>query len=312
VTITRVYLGNPLSPNGLLPLPAVPVGGSIASAAGGMSPSLGRLISAQTLLSGGVAVMRRAHTKSQYQLQWMIRGVADMELLMSFFDGRQGGGPYCLVDPSWRNYLPPNVAGMGSVIGALPEWSPTQGSFTPITSVTPPTGHYSGVGNWATAGSGSILYMGLNNIVDGTWLPPVIPGLSHGFAIWARTASSTATVTPALMYGVGGSAPAGTAATGSAGSLTTTWQQLTVPVASSFSWPSTADYAMLKLTCSTASAPNLYFSAPEFVYDTASSVSPLSPWASGVGVPRVLFTGEMPSPVGRPTMRDVTLTLQEA
>lgn len=312
MTITRVYLGNPLSANGLLPLPAIPVGGSIASGSGGMSPSLGRLISAQTLLSGGASTIRRAHTKSQYGLQWMIRGVADMELLMSFFDGRQGGGPYCLVDPSWRNYLPPNVAGMGAVIGALPEWSPAVGTFTPITTVTPPTGHYSGVGNWAGAGATSILYMGLANVVDGTWLPPIIPGLSHGFAIWARTASSTAVVTPSFHAGLGGATPSTTAATGSSTTLTTSWQQLTVAVASSFSWASTADYGMLELACTTASAPNIYFSAPEFVYDTAASVSVLNPWASGVGVPRMLFTGEMPSPVGRPTMRDVTLTLQEA
>lgn len=308
-----VYLGNPLSAFGMTLLPMPPIGGVVSSGgASGIASTLSRGAFANTLASGGTAAFRRPKTKQTYSLAWDILNPSEVEILNSFFDGGQGGGPYCLVDPSWSNYLPPNVSRMGAVLSALPEWTPTVGTFAPITTVAAPTGHFSGVGSWAGAGSASVLYMGLNNIIDGTWLPPVIPGLSIGFAVWARTASSTATVTPALTYGVGGSAPTGTAATGSATALTTTWQQLTVAVASSFSYTGSGLYADLKLTCSTASAPNIYFSAPEFVYSTAASVSVLNPWVGGLGVPRVIIPANASSPVDMVGWRDYTLTLAEA
>jgi hypothetical protein len=309
MSITRIYLGNPVGPFGMQPIPAINIGGSLGS--GGMTPTLTRATVTQTLVSGGATVMRKPRTKQSYSVGWRIRGAADMDLLTSFFTGVQGGGPYCLVDPSWSNYLPPNVASMGAVLGALPEWSPTAGTLASTTATAPPTGKMSGVGAWASAGSGSVLYAGLNNVVDGTWLPPILAGLSCRFSIWARTLTGTATVTPAVMYGIGGTAPAGTAATGSAGSLTTTWQQLTVPVAAGFSWPSTSDWIMPNLTCSTAAAPNILLAAAEFVYDTAAAASVLNPWVSGFGVPRVVITGDAGSPVGRPGLRDYTMTMRE-
>lgn len=306
-----VYLGNPSGPFGMTLLPMLPPGGVIDSSLG-IGTSLGRVAATQTLISGGTTSQRLPYTKRAYSLAWSILIGSEIDSINSFFDGRQGSGPYCLVDPSWANHLPANVASVGAVLGSLPEWSPTAGTFTTTTATAPPTGKLSGVGSWASAGSGAILYMGLNNVVDGTWLPPVVAGLSHRCSIWARTLTGTATVTPALMYGVAGSAPAGTAATGSAGSLTTTWQQLTVPVASSFSWPTTADYAMLKLTCSTAAAPNLLFAAAEFVYDTVATVAVLSPWTSGLGVPRLNVVGSAPTPVDLVGWREYTLTLAEA
>lgn len=305
-----LYLGNPSGPFGMVALPAAQMGG-VLNPAGGVSTVLTRATSSEVLISGGVVTLRRPQTKRGYTINWSILTASEIDVLMSFFTGVQGGGPYCLVDPSWGNQLPVNVSSMGAVLGSLPEWTPTVGTLTSTTATAGPTGKYSGVGSWAGAGSGSILYAGLSNVIDGTWLPPVISGLAHGYAIWARTLTSTATVTPALMYGVAGSAPAGTAATGSAGSLTTTWQQLTVPVASSFSWPSTADYAMLKLTCSTGSAPNILLAAAEFVYSTSTAVSVLNPWTAGVGVPRVVLPADVSTPVDIVGWREFQLTLAE-
>lgn len=308
-----VYLGNPLSPFGMTLLPMPPIGGAVASGgANGITSVLSRGTTSNTLASGGTASFRRPKTKQSYTIAWDILTPSEVEVINSFFDGGQGGGPYCFVDPSWGNYLPPNVSRMGAVLSALPEWSPTAGAFGPITTVAAPAGRVSGVANWSGATTSSILYMGLNNIVDGTWLPPVIPGLSHGFAIWARTATGTATVTPSMLYGLGGSAPAGTAATGSAGSLTTTWQQISVQAPSSTSWSASADYVMLALTCSTVTAPNIYLAASEFVYSTAASASVMSPWAGGLGVPRVVIPSTVTSPVDMVGWRDYTLILAEA
>lgn len=307
-----VYLGNPVGPFGMVQLPDPEPGGLVANGSGGVATSLSRAAVTQMLASGGASVQRKLNTKRGYSIQYSILTPAEIDTINGFFTGVQGGGPYCLVDPSWGNQLPANVSAMGAVLGALPEWSPTVGTLTSNTTA-PPTGIRSGVGGWAGATSSSTLYAGLNNIVDGTWLPPILQGISVRFSIWAKTTTGTATVTPALTYGIGGSAPAGTAATGSAGSLTTTWQQLTVPVASSFSWPTTSDWIMPKLTCSAVSGtPTICFAGAEFVYDTAATAAALSPWVTGLGVPRVLIPGDVPSPVDLVGWRDYTLTLQEA
>lgn len=307
MAITRVYLGNPLSPFGMQPIPAILNGLSIGGQ-GGMSPTLSRGTVTNTLISGGVSTQRKRYTKSAYPILWKYRGPADIDLLMSFFDGRQGGGPYCLVDPSWLNYLPPNVAGMGSVLGALPEWAPTVGALATSTAAGP-AGFLSGVASWSSAVNTSVLWMGLNNVIDGTWLPPIITGKSHRMSIWARVASGSATLTAAVPYGVGGSAPIGNATVTAPGvALSGTWQEVSALVASGFNW-STGDYLGMKLTVSSASTPVIQLAAPSMQYDSSAA---LSPWVSGIGVPRVLITGDAPSPVGRPGFRDWTMTLQEA
>lgn len=308
MAITRVYLGNPSGPFGMQQIPAIRLGGSMSTGAGGMASNLSRGTTTSTLLSGGVATQRKRYTKSAYPIQWRILGPADVELLMSFFDGGQGGGPYCLVDPSWQNYLPPNVARMGAVLGALPEWVPAVGALVTSTQAGP-TGVLSGVADWTGASNGSVLWMGLNNVIDGTWLPPILSGLSHRMAIYAKVLSGSATLTAAVPYGVGGSAPIGNAtATAASVVLSSTWQEVSALVAAGFNW-STGDYLAMKLTVSSATTPSILLSAPSMQYVATTA---LSPWVSGVGVPRVLIVGDAPSPVGRPGMRDWTMTLQEA
>lgn len=302
------YLGNPLSTNGMQAIPTPEPGGQVGNR--GVSTNISRASVAQQLISGGAAVQRKRYTKRGYSIGWSILNPAEVDLLMSFFDGRQGGGPYCLMDPSFGNQLPANVSGMGSVLGALPEWSPTAGALATSTSAGP--GLLSGVAAWTGAATGSILYMGLNNVVDGTWLPPIIAGLSVRASIWAKVASGSGTLTAAAMYGIGGSAPAGTAATGTGVVLSSTWQEVSVGVASSFSWPTTSDYVMPKFTISSATSPSLLLSAPAFVYSDATSASALSPWVAGAGVPRCLVLGDVPSPVDVVGFREWTMTLQEA
>lgn len=310
MALTRVYLGNPAGPFGMQALPAIPAGAPIGGVAG-MAPSLGRGTVAQLLASGGIATLRKPKLKSTYPITWRILNAADVDLMTSFFDGGQGGGPYCFIDPSQSNYLPPNVARMGAVLGALPEWAVTVGALA-VSTTAPPTGLLSGVAAWTGAANASVMYEGLNNVIDGSWLAPVVQGLAHRKSIWAKVTAGSATLTAAMLYGVAGSAPAGTAATGTSIVLSGTWQEIPVAVANSFSWAVTADYCQLKLTVSSATTPTIQLAAPSMVYDTATNASALSPWVSGVGVPRVLIPGNADSPVGRPGFRDYTITLQEA
>lgn len=324
MSLATLYLGNPLSSFGMQALSPPPPGenvpgGSATTSGGatGVSANLSRATVAQSLISGGIAIQRKPRTKSSYQVGWNLLGMSDIDLLMSFFDGRQGGGPYCLVDPSWNNFLPPNVAGMGAVLGAFPEWGPTAGGLTVSTAAGP--GFHSGVAQWSSAVTGSILYMGLNNVVDGTWLPPAITGASVRASIWAKLVSGTGTLTAAIMTGVGGSAPSSTVATGTGVALSTsTWQEVSVGAANSVTYTSVQDYLMPKFTVSGATTPVILLSAPAFVYDSATNASALSPWVGGVGVPRVVIVGDVPSPVdligalnAGATYREYTLTLQE-
>lgn len=321
MTITRVYLGNPAGPFGMQAIPAIFVGGSMGGSGVGMMTTLGRGTMSQVLVGGGTTTQRLSKTKTIYQLGWNIRGPADINLLRSFFTGVQGGGPYCLVDPSESNWLPPNVSSMGAVLGALvnpsgAEWSPAVGAIAVNTAQAPPAGALSAVAGWTGAANSSILYMGLNNIIDGTWLPPVIGGLAHGAGISAKLLSGTGSLTAAIMYGVAGSAPAGTAtATAATVALnTSTWVDVSAVVASGFSWPSTADYAMLKLTVSGATSPSILLSAPWFTYDTATAAKP-NPLVNGIGVPRCVIPDTASSPVGITDvrkLRDFVMSLAEA
>jgi hypothetical protein len=317
-SLATPYLGNPLSPQGLLPLSVPPPGASVGNSSTsistvGVTVSVSRTAGSQSLISGGTATLRKRYSKSSYQIGWSMLLPQDFDTIMSFFDGGQGGGPYCFIDPSQYNFFPPNVCRMGQVVNALPEWSPTAGTLAVSSTLLPPTGFMSGVATWTSAATGSILYTGLNNVVDGTWLPPVVPGLSIRASIWAKLTSGTATLTAAMMYGVGGSAPAGTAATGSAVTLnTSTWQEVSVAVASSFSWGATVDYAMPKFTVSSASSPVFQLSAPSFVYDTVTNASALNPWVGGMGVPRVVIPADAQVPVDLIGVREFTLNLQEA
>lgn len=327
MSLATLYLGNPLSPFGMQALSPPPPGenspggsATTTGSASGVSTNLSRATVAQSLISGGLAIQRKPRTKSSYQIGWSLLQAADVELINSFFDGRQGGGPYCLVDPSWGNFLPPNVAGMGSVIGAVPEWSPTAGTLA--VSTVAGNGSLSGVMQWTTGVTGSILYMGLNNVIDGTWLPPTINGVSVRASIFAKLVSGTGSLTAAIMTGVGGSAPTSTVATGSTIALSTgAWVEVPVGAPSSTSWSSVQDYVYPKWTISSAATPVILFTAPAFVYDSAANASALSPWVGGVGVPRVVLTGDSPIPVDLlggtiggvtgSTYRDYTLTLQE-
>lgn len=313
MSITRVYLGNPAGPFGMQAIPAIFVGGSMSRAGAGMSATFGRGTISQTLVGGGTTTQRLAKLKTAYQLAWNIRGPVDVDLLMSFFDGGQGGGPYCLVDPSQSNYLPPNVARMGAVLGAFPEWAPTAGTLASSTSAGP-TGLLTGVAAWSGASSGSSLYLGLNNVIDGTWLPPIVPGLSHRFDIYAKILSGSASLAATFLAGTAGAA--GTSiSSGSAVALTSSWVQFTSREASTTSWTSSEDYAGLKLVVSSASTPVILLAAASFVYDTATNASALPTWVSGIGVPRCVIPDTASSPVGitdTRKLRDFVMSLAEA
>lgn len=292
-------------------LPAIPLGAPVGGS-GGLSATGSRGTFTQQLIGGGTTTQRLPKTHSGYQIGWKIRGAADIDLLNSFYTGVQGSGPFCLVDPTQSNFLPPNVSGMGLIAGTIPEWQTgvSSGAIA-VSTATPPTGVLSGVMGWTGAANASTLYMGINNVLDGTWLPPVIPGLSHAFGISAKLLSGTGSLTAAILGGPAGGAQTAATVTATTTALnTSTWVDVSALVAAAFSWPTTSDFIQLRLTVSSATSPSILLSAPWMTYDTATAIKP-SPWVNGIGVPRCVIVGDADSPVGRPGLRDYTMTLAE-
>lgn len=311
MSLLDLYLGRPESPFGMLVMPAVPVGSPIGGT-GGMSPSHGRGTVAQALMSGGTTASHKPDLKTTYQLQWhLLKQDAKRDLLLSFYDGRQQG-PYCLVDPSESNWLPPNVASLGAVKNALGEWTVSAGALATSTAAGP-TGLITGVANWTGAANTNTISMGLpSGVIDSAWLPPVIQGKSHRMSIYGKLVSGSGTLTASIPYGNAGVAPTGNATVTATGVVlsTSTWQEVSAVVASSFSWGG-FDYLAMKLTVSSATSPNILLAAASMIYDDGTTAPALNPWVSGIGVPRVVVPAGVDSPVGRPGLRDWTMQLAQ-
>lgn len=300
-----LYLGNPAGAFGMVQLPGAQIGGVLGSG-GGVSTNLTRSTTSNVLASGGVATFRRRYTKRSYSIAWSILTASEIDILNSFFTGIQGAGPYCLVDPSWGNQLPANAASMGAVLGTFPEWVPTSGTLA-VSAQLPPTGYLSGVAQWSGAGNGDNLSEG-SYPIDPTFVSPVLRGVAHRKAIWAKVTSGSAHLTAAMYSAPSALGSATLVATGTPVTLSGTWQEVSVSVASSFSWASDALYVRAEFDVSSASTPVVQFAAASATYGTSTA---LSPWVSGVGVPRVVLPGDAPSPVDIVGWRDYVLTLAE-
>lgn len=311
MTLMYAWLGRPDSTFGMLALPAVPIGPSIGGSHG-MSPSMSRATVGQTKMSGGMTAAHRPDLKSTYGFQWKMLNPTKTDLLMSFYDGRQSG-PYCFVDPSQYNFLPVNVASAGLAGGALntqgrTEWTAGTGAVA-VSSQAGPTGLITGVMGWTGAGNASVLWMGPNNGIDATWMPPVLQGKAHRFAVYAKMLSGSASLTAAAISGNAGGTTTAATATAPTVVLSGSWQEVSATVATSFSWAGN-DYCTMKLTVSSSSSPSILLAAASMVYDDVTAAA-LSPWVAGVGVPRLIVPKGVDSPVGRPGLRDFTMTMAE-
>src|SRR6185312_2684931 len=103
------------------------------------------------LTTGGTAVTRRKHTKRTYTLTWDNQTPDEADPILSFYLGTQGFGPFCLIDPSWRNYLTVAVSTFGRQLQAIEGWSLPAADTAPTYSATiapPPLAPYSGVLVW--------------------------------------------------------------------------------------------------------------------------------------------------------------------
>lgn len=235
------------------------------------------------LIGGGVTVTKRLHAKRTWPINWARVQNRDLQVLLGFYRGAFGDGPFVFLDPADDNYLSLDSSLCGARNGAIGAWTvKSPETLVYDSTVTPPV-LPCGVLRWTGAGNGSTIAVaprdGSGNVIaDTASSVPLVQALAQQLSIYAWTASGTVNAQLGLSDGV-----AATSFSGTVG-LTTTPQRLAFNhAAGSFG---VNLYALLVLKCLTASAPNILVSAPQFEYGVAAA----SQFAAGSNAPRVVIT----------------------
>lgn len=297
--MSGLYVGNPLVV-GMVQLPNPPRG---------YTNPTDRHINVQTLISGGTATARAVNSRQAFQYQWDWKNQLDADIIRGFYTGAWGTGPYVVLDPAARNYLPFDVSLMGGRRGVLTGWATGTGTLaydSTIVTNDPPGGCL----RWVGAGSGTGMCAGIMSgaftEADPATALPYVATEPYSVSIWGKTASGTAS----CKAGVGGrSYPVGTRTNTAGANVTlnsTTWQQMTASVTAGFS--STSRFVILTVTCNTASAPDILLTNPEL----SMTAAPLSGWVAGTGAPRCSVTDVLDSSVQVVQLgRSLQLSLRE-
>lgn len=260
------------------------------------------------LISGGTAVTRRRLARRIYGFGFSGCTPDTAAALIGFYMGDFGDGPFCLIDPAWRNQLTDAASTFGARAQAVDGWvlsNPGTETVTLSTSITP-FAQPSGVAVWAGAGNGSHLgtgtWSGATLVPDTTLACPYLTATTQPVSVYVRTASSTASVSlRGLAVDAAGSVTSTTTTTVTA---TTAWQRVTALVPAALGTPL---YVLADLLCNTASAPNIYLSCASIQY----GVPIPGAWVGGAGTPRMAVAGPFGNQSTLIVARDHTLQLAE-
>ena len=273
----------------------------------GVSGPLSRGEVTHDLISGGTAVTRRVRARRTYTLGFSGCTPDTAQTLVGFYVGDYGDGPFCFVDPAWRNQLRDDTSTFGARAQAISGWALSNPGAETVnfTSAVTPFEAPSGVALWAGAGNGSRLGTGTFTggvfVPDTAATPPYLSDRTTPVRVYVRTASSTASISlRGLAVAANGTVASTTTTTATA---TTAWQAYTAVIPISV----TAAYVVIDVLCNTASAPNLYLSCADVQYGVTTPAG----WAGGVGVPRVVVSAGLPSSGPFYVTRDHALQLAE-
>lgn len=255
------------------------------------------------LIGGGTAVTRRAGLgKRTYTLTYTSLFESDAALVAAFADGVFGDGPFVLVDPSTVNVLTLDQSTFGLRPGSSYGWSSSGGTVSLTTGQTAPASVFSGVLDWASPTTSSLILPGsLGSTADPSSAPVVLPLEAATFSIWLKGSGSC--TCSLQLWSHDGTTGLQTASLGTASaSVTTSWKQFTVSVGA------VASGALLvpRVVLSSGSPAHVYAAAAQLEY--ASSVST---WERGYGSPRVLVTQGTARSVTQLGYADQTLVLGE-
>lgn len=293
-TLRTIYLGTP---------------GAMVSAKvpdAGVQYPLTRGGGSSQLLSGGTSATRRPKTRRTYSFSWSNRMIDELNDIVGFYAGLRGDGPFCLIDPAWRNLYGPQVGTFGRQFQSISGWAPTasarppsyDGTTTPSVGVA---GGNCGVLRWAPANNdvlieaasytpaGTLVTPDIDSVTKAGTAVPWLPSQIHTISVAARAVSGTNTVRLDA-WGIGDTGVLATlqsqALIGTATALSTAWQTLATAVPRNF-FPATVKYVITAVTCLATGAPIL-LSNPQHEI----GVSVPSAWAVPLGVPRVIVADD--------------------
>lgn len=262
------------------------------------------------LVSGGTVVTRVPNTKRSWVLPFSGMTEDTANLLVAFYAGTMGTGPFIFVDPAWRNKLGADVSSMGAIKSAISGWSALNAGALAWDGTDAAPFPQSDVMTWTGAGNTSKLILG-------TWsgsapiprtgdAPVYLPDQAGAGSLYVRTATSSASLGLTCM----GVTAAGSSLSGAAttATITTTWQRLTnfAPTAST-----TMQYLTMQLACNTSSAPVIWIACADIQYGPTNA-STLGAWSVGLGSPRVVVAGGLAGSTPRYPWRNHALQLAEA
>jgi hypothetical protein len=275
-------------------------------------PSLSETV--HGLVSGGTTVTRRAKVKRTGSLDMGALDQDQADLVMRLYLRAFGPGPYCLVEPTYRNLVTPDVSmsgGHGTV--SMDSWATSDSTdLVPqpnYTGVMPAAG--AGSFDW-NAANGSILVQGGYDTTHGNpeALPgesvPVVPGLDMTLSVYVLCDAGTGSVKLRACGRDGDSDGAQTTNLDSADTpvADSVWGRITLPVpAGTF----TSKYLVLALVSTSAqTGSSIWVSAPQIEIGLEAT-----DWHVGMGVPRVVFTGGPKTKIARLALQANTLQLSE-
>lgn len=270
------------------------------------------------LLSGYHFVQRGRKFKRSYGLALSALGVDSADQIMSILYGLLGPGPYFFVDPFWRNVLSSHVSSAGGAGQTSTGFVPSAGAVAYSGTVTPPTAApLSGVQVWTGAGNGSTLWVAASSaqVLERSALPAYTM-LPVTFSVWAKTATSTASLAIDAYFNTATGAYVSSVNLATGLSVTTGWTRYSGTLATA-SIPATAYLTGVAVRCLTAAAPAIHIAALGAQFATGSvsgtGASALPPWVLGLSVPRMLLSGTAPAnAAGVWWRRNTALTLVEA
>lgn len=263
------------------------------------------------LISGGTSVTRRPQSRRQWTLGWGTLTPDTADLLVAFYTGVFGDGPFRFVDPSWRNALSVDASTFGARVDAISMWSASVSAqpLTFDTTVTPPTdlaGYAtSGVMRWTAATNlaqvGLGTWDGAKFVPDSIQAPPYLPQTVTSITMYARSVSGTPSVS-LRGQAVGSDGTVVNTVTATATMSSSAWTKLTVLVPAAL----TASYVLPNLLCNTSTSL-LQFACPLVQYGE----NPPDTWVVGLGIPNVVIASGLGATSELLYARDHTLTLAE-
>lgn len=261
--------------------------------------------SAFTLLSGGTAVVRNLYRKRTFTLPYDVTA-AESDVLLGFYEGIYGTGPWRFVDPTARNMLPLDASICGGRLQADDGWVASSGTLTPSAVGGGPAGVDSGTLAWSSLAAAATLQPGtVANTADVTTAPVYVPAEAVTVSLYVKASGASSGHTLQLVGYTSAGAVSVTSAT-AAMSLTTSFQRFTVTIAANAAAYSSAVFVLPRIVLGASVPTNVTIAGAQLEYgDTVTA------WQPGFGVPNVTLPSSPGRAINAPGYRASTLTLAE-